>query len=143
MAITPAELFDISIFLIERDKTKVQFDSWPKVAPVIEIGSEDIFHVWLLTPAVVSRARQEYLRVAAGDGKVERCLGECIRSFADSLEEFERLDWCVMLFCKGETEAYPSFRSFLEDRVEHSRSDMFSGEERGDLEHICLAYSCR
>lgn len=144
VASTAAELLDISIFFLERDRTKLQYDDWPKAAPVIQIGLEDIDQVWLLTPEVVDRVRKEYLRIADENEEARVVIDECIRSFCGSREEFEKLEWCVIELSDGFTKACSSFRAFLEKKAEDSKNE-YDGyrESEGDFEHTCLAYSCK
>jgi len=144
VAITAAELLDISIFYLERDRTKLQYDDWPKAAPVIQIGLRDVDQVWLLTPEGVDCVRKEYLRIADENEEARVVIDECIRSFCGSRAEFEKLEWCVIDFSEGFTKACSSFRAFLEKKAEDSKNEYHGYREfEGDFEHTCLAYSCK
>jgi len=144
VALTTAKLLDINIFCLERDETKLQYATWPKADPVIQIGKRDVDEVWLLTPEVVSGVRKAYLRLADGNEKIKAVIYEGIRSFCGSMDKFDQLKWCVIDFSGETTIACSSFRAFLERKAEDSQNENPRDREfEGDFEHRCLAYSCK
>jgi hypothetical protein len=100
------------------------YEGWPGLDRVIEIGSEDILCVWLLPPPFVRLVANAYLEAwEQGSEAEQRSLGTAIREFAGGMEEFGDLGWCVMTWDAGGAalqRGYPSFKAFLVDKAESS-----------------------
>jgi hypothetical protein len=110
----PAELLDINIFSVDKD---LDYNDAPAIKRVIEIGTEDIFNIWLLPADAVERARQLCERTREKGGELRKCVDDGIRDFCGGLEEWEKLEWCVVAWTSGsgpELRAWPSFRAYLE-----------------------------
>lgn len=137
------ELLALPIFALGDDNESIDYKTWSKAEEVIEIGQEDVTCIWLVLPETVDRVRKAYFVL----GKEIRKLGVVLmtvfdHSLAGWMNEFKNLEWCVPQVVDGSTEAWSSFRSFLESRLDDSIADMLQDERDGSFESSCLAYSC-
>jgi hypothetical protein len=114
---------------------------WPKVGVPLEIGSEDIYQVWLLPPPKVKELVVMYLEQRERSAEIKAPVEKTITSWAGSVGEFERLEWCVLTWASGgaaHMEAYLSFKVFLVNKVQASTND----NGRGKPEQVCFSCSC-
>jgi len=110
----------------------------------LEIGSEDIFEVWLLPPLKVKELVAMYLNQRARSAQIKTFIESAIKSWAGSVEEFENLEWCVVTWASGGSavmQVYPSFKAFLVKKAQDSADDSYCTGENPEL--VCFSYSCR
>lgn len=115
---------------------------WPKVGTPLEIGSEDIYQVWLLPPPKVKELLILYLKQRERSVEAKASIENAIISWAGSVREFENLEWCVLTWASGgaaHMEAYPSFKAFLVSKAQAS----VDSNGRESPEQVCFPYSCR
>ena len=93
LAKIPIELLDILVFHINH---RLIVDEWPQIGRAVEIGSEDVYLVWMLTPDGVKCVRDEYRLMGNGDEKIKAAVDTGIRSFYGPEQEFEKLGWCTV-----------------------------------------------
>ena len=120
-------------------------ENWPTADRVLMIGNWQADSVFLLPPALVRRVIDAYLRLCdEGDDALKTSVGDGIRAFTGSREDFAGLRWCVVTYSEFGMEAWPSFAAYLAQRAYSSgrvkRGDEDEGEAR---ERACFAYSCR
>jgi hypothetical protein len=117
-------------------------EEWPTVGMPLEIGSYDIFEVWLLPPPKVKELVAIYLDQRERGSEIKALIKNAITAWAGSLGEFENLEWCVMTWVSGgvvDMQAYPSFKAFLVNKAEASADDY----RMETPEQVCFSYSCR
>ncbi|KLJ09396.1 hypothetical protein EMPG_15166 [Blastomyces silverae] len=117
------------------------YGRWPTVGKAIEIGCEDIDNVWLIPPSKVQEVQGRLSEIMESeeydDALKRRLMGE-MQSFAGSMENFMKLEWCLVTWSSGgvaSMRSYPSFTAYTREKVEGSsrsvndelRPEMFFG----------------
>lgn len=106
----------------------------------LQLGSQNIDEVWLLPPSKVKELITFYLDIRERSSENRAAIEKAMKSWAGSVEEFKKLDWCVMTWASGgaaSMEFFPSFKGFLVHKAESSSEENREGacEER-------FAFSC-
>ncbi|KAE9364189.1 hypothetical protein N431DRAFT_496761 [Stipitochalara longipes BDJ] len=102
---------------------------WPKVGMPLEIGVWDVYHVWLLPPVKVKELVSMYVKQREKNLETKVAIEKAMTSWAGSVEEFENLEWCVIIWAAGgaaHMEAYPSFKAYLVNKAQNSAEDWTS-----------------
>jgi hypothetical protein len=94
---------------------------WTKVSKAVQVGSEDIFELWLIRPRVVEDVKTRVNLILNRndndyDDKAKTSLRHMVEDFAGSLEKFYALDWAFLTWASGgvaSMQAYPSFKAYL------------------------------
>jgi hypothetical protein len=94
---------------------------WTKVSKAVQVGSEDIFELWLIRPRVVEDVKTRVNLILNRndndyDDKAKTSLRHMVEDFAGSLEKFYALDWAFLTWASGgvaSMQAYPSFQAYL------------------------------
>jgi hypothetical protein len=104
---------------IDLNCTGEDFEDWAKVGKAIEIGTEDIYNVWLIPPQKLSEVKAKVRSVLEGKEYSEQ-LKNSVRTaateFAGSMEEWEQLGWCCVTWAAGGSAnmvSYVSFKDYL------------------------------
>ncbi|KAF2107502.1 hypothetical protein BDV96DRAFT_653594 [Lophiotrema nucula] len=100
---------------------------WPEVGKCIEVGAVDIYYVWLVPPAKVQEV-QEHAADILKDGSehaedVKEVLKKSCEDFAGSMEKWDALEWCCIVWAAGGSASmtgYPSFKAYLRRVAEDS-----------------------
>jgi hypothetical protein len=93
---------------------------WVKVGKAIEIGTEDIDNVWLISPPKMDEVRDRVRNVMDSDKYDERIktsVRHMVESFAGSEERFWSLGWGCVTWASGGIAcmtAHPSFKAYLQ-----------------------------
>ncbi|KAJ4401904.1 ribosome-recycling factor [Didymella pomorum] len=104
---------------------------WTKVGKAVQVGSEDIFELWLIRPRVVEDVKTRVNLILNRedndyDEKAKASLRHMVEDFAGSWEEFLALDWAFLTWASGgmaSMQAYPSFKAYLMHVAENGVKD--------------------
>ncbi|KAK4616138.1 hypothetical protein CLAFUW4_10242 [Fulvia fulva] len=85
---------------------------------VLELGTLDIYNIWLVHPMLVEQCRNAYHEMYRNANKKQRKrILLAMESFAGSKGAFEQLHWCCVTWAAGGSAcmtAYASFRDYIE-----------------------------
>lgn len=93
---------------------------WVKVGKAIEIGTEDIDNLWLISPSKMDEVKDRVRNVLNSDKYNERMktsVRHMMESFAGSDERFWSLGWGCVTWASGGSAcmtAHPSFKAYLQ-----------------------------
>jgi hypothetical protein len=132
----PVELLDLprDIEDLAKKEKKVSGEgelSWDTPLPlfdrVLEIGTRDIDNLWLVHPQLVEECKIAYNEMfEKGDERQKKTIVMAMEAFAGSKDEFEKLEWCCVMWSSGGSaslSAYASFRHYLLYLVQESQID--------------------
>jgi hypothetical protein len=101
---------------------------WPHVGKSLIVGREDVDHIFLIAPESIEQVKDKVRSILGSEDekvtrKIKDSVEHAVRDFAGSMQEFEKLDWCCVLWSE-QMEAFKSFKAYLRHVAEWSgRSD--------------------
>jgi hypothetical protein len=93
---------------------------WVKVGKAIEIGTEDIDNLWLLSPTKMDEVKdrvRDVLNSDKYDERIKTSVRHMMESFAGSEEKFWSLGWGCVTWASGGSAcmtAHPTFKAYLQ-----------------------------
>ncbi|KAF2421076.1 hypothetical protein EJ08DRAFT_683158 [Tothia fuscella] len=122
----PVELldlpYDIQGLANDGDKEADLESYFPYFERVLQIGTRDIHHLWLVPPILVEECKAAYRRMYEKANDTQKVIIErAMEEVAGSKEEFESMQWGVMMWASGGTaslQGHAGFRNYLQHVVD-------------------------
>ncbi|KAG9950679.1 hypothetical protein KCU85_g3371, partial [Aureobasidium melanogenum] len=112
-----------------RKRTKANGDELPDIpifTDVICIADEEIDNIWLIPPQLMQQMRDHYKQLyemVNDDGK--RIIDRAVYDFADSWDEYDKLDWGCVYWASGgaiQLDLFKSFKAWLENAAWNAKN---------------------